>query len=128
MNHCDRKTAPTAAAPAPTPTLLTIPATILCNAMTYNGAVLPTSSPFLPRAPTYRAALCPRIKHVGILAAEQRPSYTPRLQLKDFLSYALGSVAAVLQEGAGEAGALPVDDQLAPRHLNSLEKSKAGKS
>ena len=71
--------------------------------------------------PTYRAALCPRIKHVGILAAGQRPSYTPRLQLKDFLSYALGSVAAVLQEGAGEAGALPVDDQLAPRHLNIKE-------
>ena len=48
-------------------------------------------------------------------AQGQRPSYTPRLQLKDFLSYALGSVAAVLQEGAGEAGALPVDDQLAPK-------------
>ena len=87
--------------------------------MTYNGAVLPTSSPFLPRAhlpcgtvPAYQTRWNTR----G--AQGQRPSYTPRLQLKDFLSYALGSVAAVLQEGAGEAGALPVDDQLAPRHLN----------
>ena len=63
-------------------------------------------------------------------AQGQRPSYTPRLQLKDFLSYALGSVAAVLQEGAGEAGALPVDDQLAPRHLNikaDWRRAKLGK-
>ena len=95
MNHCDRKTAPTAAATEPTPTLLT------------------SDHPF--SAQSCALLHCARIANTLEYSSTRALPYPPRLQLQDFLSCALGSVA-VRQEGTGEAGTLPVEQRPAARH------------